>query len=533
MRQTKSRAKNSASLSHSSLESSFGFLDSLIGWNHSRPAHSHSHERLILASEAHLKELKARLKGVVEEKHKDELESFKSGVLRRFSLKGGGEVFVLLRPSPPHPTSHEGLLEESPMAFWRKQGPMLLELLSAHEKDLRLDLGHLSHEELVGLFLGLGLGAYRFLKVYRPVENKESAKVQTGRRQAVFLMEPQALIKQAYAEALTWVTAQNWARHLVNLPAAEAYPLAIAGEVEKVFSKLPGVRLRLLKRKDLEREGMGLLLGVGNSSEHEPCLVHLEYIPRPKTKKTKAQHIALVGKGVTFDTGGLDIKPSSAMRLMKKDMAGAAAVLGVMYYVAKQELPISVSAFVPLAENAIGPKAMRPGDVLKSRKGLLVEIHNTDAEGRLLLADAMDYALSQTPKPSVIVDLATLTGAIKSTLGLDLPGLFCNHDTLAHELLRAAQRSGDLVWRVPLYSPYGKALKGSSFADLVNCTDGWGTPVTAALFLNEFVGNTPWAHIDMYGWQDKPQAPFAEAGANGQGVSVLVEWFKGLADSSH
>lgn len=531
MAQTKARAKKPGSLNRSSLELSLGFIDTLIRWNHERDSRLLSQDQLILASESQLQQLRTRIKNLMELTKKEDLETLKPGALQRFSMRGGGgQLFVLLRPSPPEHTSHEGLLEESPMAFWRKQGAMLLDLLSARQSDLSLDLEHLSYEERLGLFLGFGLAAYRFLQVYRPSQDKKTSKTQSDQRGANFLMEPHSLTQQAYAEAMIWSTAQNWARHLVNLPAAEAYPLAIAREVERVFSKLPGVRLRLLKRKDLEREGMGLLLGVGNSSEHEPCLVHLEYQPRQKTKKAKDQHIALIGKGVTFDTGGLDIKPSSAMRLMKKDMAGAAAVLGVMYYLVKQELPISVSGFVPLAENAIGPKAMRPGDVLKSRKGLLVEIHNTDAEGRLLLADAMDYALSKNPRPSVIVDLATLTGAIKSTLGLDLPGLFCNHDHLAQQLLQAAQASGDLLWRVPLYSPYGKALKSSSFADLVNCTDGWGTPITAALFLNEFVGNIPWAHIDMYGWQDKAQAPFAEPGANGQGVSLLIQWLKNLTD---
>lgn len=515
---------------YSSLELSYSFITSFVHWSGSSKDKDEvsGQDQLILGTEAQLEMLKSRVKNLVGSKQKDELESFKCGFLQRFSKKDGGELFLLLRPLPPETTSHDGLLEESPMAFWRRQGAPLLDLLSTRPGALSVGIEGLSYEEQLGLFLGLGLAAYRFLKVYRPTENSKSAKPKDEARRKFFFIESQTLTRQAFAEALVWTASQNWARHLVNLPASEAFPLAIAREVEKVFAKVPGVQCRLLRKKDLEREKMGLLLGVGNSSAHEPCLIHLEY--KPYKKRARHQHIALIGKGVTFDTGGLDIKPSSAMRLMKKDMAGAAAVFGTMYYVVRRQLPMAVSAFVPLAENAIGPQAMRPGDVLKSRKGLLVEIHNTDAEGRLLLADAMDYALSKNPRPSVIVDLATLTGAIKSTLGLDLPGLFCNHDHLAQQLLQAAQASGDLLWRVPLYSPYGKALKSSSFADLVNCTDGWGTPITAALFLNEFVGNIPWAHIDMYGWQDKAQAPFAEPGANGQGVSLLIQWLKNLTD---
>jgi leucyl aminopeptidase len=287
------------------------------------------------------------------------------------------------------------------------------------------------------------------------------------------------------------------------------------------------VKVTVLSSKQLQSQKMGLLYAVGQGSEHEPKFVEIRYVPKVKSKVKK---VALVGKGITFDTGGLDIKPSSGMRLMKKDMAGAAAVIGSMYYIAHSKLPISVSAYLPLAENSVDAKSMRPSDVYTSRNGLKVEIHNTDAEGRLILADALDYAVTNKIKPDFLIDVATLTGAIKTTLGLEIAGLFSNQDDLAERLLRAAQESGDLAWRIPLYSRYASQFS-TPFADLVNAVDGWAGPITAALFLEKFVRGVPWAHFDIYGWSDKANGVQAHPGGNGQMVSLINQFVRTLAQS--
>jgi leucyl aminopeptidase len=310
------------------------------------------------------------------------------------------------------------------------------------------------------------------------------------------------------------------------LPPAECYPEVVVQYVQKYFKGIESVKVSVMTLKQIQDEKMGLLNAVGKGSEHEPRFIEIHYIPKAKSQ---VKRVALVGKGITFDTGGLDIKPSSGMRLMKKDMAGAAAVIGSMYYIAQSRLPVSVSAYIPLAENAVDAKSMRPSDVYRARSGLTVEIHNTDAEGRLILADALNYAVTQKNKPDFIIDIATLTGAIKTTLGLEIAGLFSNQDDLADQLLRAAQNSGDLIWRIPLYSRYS-AQFSTPFADLVNAVDGWAGPITAALFLERFIEGIPWAHLDIYGWTDKVAGAQSHAGGNGQGVGLLNSFIRNLSN---
>jgi leucyl aminopeptidase len=228
----------------------------------------------------------------------------------------------------------------------------------------------------------------------------------------------------------------------------------------------------------------------------------------------RADHprVAIVGKGITFDSGGLDIKPSAGMALMKKDMGGAAHALALAQLVMAARLQVRLHLLVPLAENSIGGAAMRPGDILTSRKGLTVQIDNTDAEGRLVLADALTRAGEENP--ALIIDFATLTGAARVALGPDLPPLFCNDDALANDILDGAKRNDDPLWRMPLWDGYDDMLK-SDLADLTNApAGGFAGAITAALFLRRFVaGTTPWAHIDTFAWSPTARAGRSKGGA--------------------
>ena len=234
----------------------------------------------------------------------------------------------------------------------------------------------------------------------------------------------------------------------------------------------------------------------------------------------KRPTIALVGKGITFDTGGLDLKPSSGMALMKKDMGGAAIVLGAFQAVAALELPVHLVAVLGIAENAVSARSYRPGDIVKTKAGLTIEITNTDAEGRVVLADAL--ALARTYKPDAMIDFATLTGACRTALGKDLMGLFCDDAALRETLLASAAATGDHVWPLPLWSAYRKKLD-SPVADLINApTDGFGGAITAALFLKEFAGDVAWAHLDCYAWSEG-ESPLFPKGGSGVGVRLLVD----------
>jgi leucyl aminopeptidase len=231
-----------------------------------------------------------------------------------------------------------------------------------------------------------------------------------------------------------------------------------------------------------------------------------------------------VGKGVTFDSGGLDIKDAAGMRLMKKDMGGAAAVVGALYSYLQQGGQRPLDVYVPLAENAISGKSYRPGDVIRSKSGMTVEIHNTDAEGRLVLADSLALAAAQQgeQKPCAIVVAATLTGAIKVGLGSDIAGLFASHEGLAEGLLRASKEYGDPMWRMPLYDAYRPKLE-TSVADINHCAVGsYGGAITAALFLAEFVKGHAFAHLDIYAWTDGERGALREGGGSGQAVQALA-----------
>jgi leucyl aminopeptidase len=324
-----------------------------------------------------------------------------------------------------------------------------------------------------------------------------------------------AVVTRAVARGLIVGEAVNLARELVNTPPAEKTPTRLA-ERARMVGDGAGLGVTVWDRARIEEERFGGLLGVSIGSDEPPTFVILEY-----RQGGTAPTIALVGKGVTFDSGGLSLKPSASMEDMKSDMTGAAVVLAAMSAIARLGLKANVVGYLAITENMINGKAMRLGDVLTMRNGKTVEVLNTDAEGRLILADALSYASEQ--KPFAIVDLATLTGACIVALGTKMAGLFSNDDRLAASVASASRSTGERTWRMPLDDDFKDLLK-SSVADLKNVGGKWAGAVTAAKFLEQFVDACPWAHLDIAGpsWAES-EAPTRDAGGTGCFVRTLVK----------
>jgi len=319
------------------------------------------------------------------------------------------------------------------------------------------------------------------------------------------------------------VARAGWrSRTLALVPSNVKNPAWLADQAREVAE---GARLAIRVWDDVElaEQGFGGIAGVGQGSATPPRLVRLDYTPRGR-KGRKAPRVVLVGKGITFDTGGLSIKPRDNMMTMKRDMTGAGVVLSVMGALADVDCPVRVTGLLPLAENAVGARSIRPGDVLRHYGGRTTEVSNTDAEGRLVLADALAYAVAELD-PAVLVDVATLTGAVKSTLGQRTGGLFATDDGLA-DLLRTASLSADEpLWRLPLVEEYEDRLS-SKVADADNA-GGVPGAITAALFLRHFTGGLPWAHLDIASVGDSPVDELEYTkGATGFGARALLHWLE-------
>ncbi|WP_349359370.1 leucyl aminopeptidase family protein [Stappia sp.] len=348
--------------------------------------------------------------------------------------------------------------------------------------------------------LAFALGSYRFTRYLRDDE-----------RPGPRLMVDAGVDLDALGIVLDGV---GLARDLINTPANDLGPAELAETARDLFA-LHGGTTRVIEGEALLAEGFPMVHAVGRASDRAPRLVDAQWGDEEHPKVT------LVGKGVVFDTGGLDIKPASAMTLMKKDMGGAANVLGLAAMIMAAHLPVRLRVIVPAVENAISGAAFRPGDVLPSRKGLSVEIGNTDAEGRLVLADAL--ALADAESPELLIDMATLTGAARVALGPELPPLFTDDETFAAHLASCAETVDDPVWRLPLWRPYERYLE-SRVADInhINTSGaGFAGSITAALFLARFVENAgTWAHLDIYGWtpSDRPGHP---TGGEAQAIRAL------------
>jgi leucyl aminopeptidase len=307
-------------------------------------------------------------------------------------------------------------------------------------------------------------------------------------------------------------------RDLVNAPAADLGPAELEQAVRDVASAA-GVQVQVTTGKELA-DGFPLIAAVGGAASQErgPRLIELEW------GKPDDPRVAIVGKGVCFDSGGLDLKPAAGMRLMKKDMGGAAHALALARLIIGERLPVRLHLLIPAVENAVSSAAYRPGDIIKSRKGIFVEIDNTDAEGRLILADALTKA--GEAKPELIVDFATLTGAARVALGPDLPAFFANDDALAEAASKAAAEVMDPLWRMPLWDPYDEMLK-SDIADMANAANSpMAGCIVAAMFLKRFVPDgTPWAHLDTYAWRDTAKAGRPKGG-EALGLRAMFELMK-------
>jgi len=316
--------------------------------------------------------------------------------------------------------------------------------------------------------------------------------------------------------------AQNLTRELVNEPANRLTPRLLAEAAQKMAAA-HGLECEILERPQMEKLGMGALLGVAQGSAEPPALIVIRY--RPQAAAKDSAHLGLVGKGVTFDTGGISIKPAEGMEKMKYDMGGGAAMIGAMQAIAQLKAPIPVTAFIPAVENMPGSRAQRPGDIVTAMSGKTVEVINTDAEGRLILADALTYARRQGC--THLVDAATLTGAIVVALGHVHIGLFANDDAMRDRVLAASRAEGERAWAMPLDEDYKDYLK-SAFADLANVGGRWGGAITAAWFLKEFAEDTPWVHLDIAGtaWLDD-EKPWLAKGPTGVPVRTLVRLAEG------
>lgn len=333
--------------------------------------------------------------------------------------------------------------------------------------------------------IGWGLGAYQFTRYKKPV------------RTAAQLLLPPSLALQAR----TIVESIYDVRDLINTPTDDMGPSELAEVVSKLASE-HGANFQQIVGEELLQQNYASIYTVGRASDDAPRLLDLRW-GNPAHPK-----ITLVGKGVCFDSGGLDIKPSAYMLLMKKDMGGGAHVLGLARMIMQAKLPLCLRVLIPAVENAIAGNAYRPGDIIKSRKSLTIEVGNTDAEGRVILADALTEAVSENPE--LLIDISTLTGAARTALGTELPAVFSNNDEVVNSLIKYGEKTNDPMWRLPLFAPYREHLN-SQIADINNnSSEPYGGAISAALFLKEFVpDDIPWLHFDLMAWnlRAKPGRP--------------------------
>jgi leucyl aminopeptidase len=365
---------------------------------------------------------------------------------------------------------------------------------------------------------GFGLGAYSFDRYKtKPREGEGVDKVD-------FLVSegtPAGDAERVAAEALRLCEAVSFSRDLVSQPGNVATPAFLAEKALEMAARFD-VPCRVWERDEIERHGMEGLLAVARGSRQHPRFITLDY----RRGGEKSRPVVLVGKGITFDSGGISLKQREGMEKMKHDMAGAAVIMGVLMAVASLRLPLNLVGLIPAAENLPGGNAYKPGDVIRSMAGKTIEVVNTDAEGRLVLCDALHHALSL--RPAAIIDVATLTGACVVALGGLATGLFGNDEALKRDLRKAGEATGERLWELPLWEEYGELMK-SDIADLKNSGGPTAGSITAAWFLKNFVGAAKWAHLDIAGtaWEEKGRH-YLPKGATGVGVRLLVEYLRGL-----
>jgi leucyl aminopeptidase len=367
---------------------------------------------------------------------------------------------------------------------------------------------------------GIATGAYRYT---RYLTGARAPKKQLSKASVLLEKRPSHEQKHAVTEGSVSASAVNFARDLVNCPPNDLTATVLADQASE-RAKQVGIQCRVWDKKGIEKLGMPLLLAVNRGSHEEPRFIHITY--KPKDADPSTVRVVFVGKGLTFDSGGLCLKPSGSMLDMKCDMAGAATTIATVTAAAELQLPVEVHGVIGSTDNMTGGNAYRPGDVFPSRDGKTVEIINTDAEGRLVLADALTYA--RELQPTYLIDHATLTGACTVALGGYRAGLFSNDDQLLELYRQAAETTGELFWPMPMDEELKEELK-SSIADLKHTGSRLGGAITAALFLREFVGDARWAHLDIAGpaFLEKPQGAMPKGGT-GFGVLTALQFLRNL-----
>ena len=452
------------------------------------------------------------------------VDGVRRAVLDRAGFSGGvGQTLVLDDGDAARIVVGLGPSAKVGTTALRKAGAAFTKALRGHRRAafvLPDDLGDLSPAEAAGAVAeGVVLGGYRF-DAYRSAPSTKGAPTVT-----VVVDDPRAT-RPALDRALAAADAVTFARNLVNEPGGALTP-AVFAEVVTERASAAGLTVEVMDEAAIAAAGLGGIVAVNKGSVHPPRLVHLTYEPsEPLLDDDGAPvTVALVGKGITFDSGGLSLKPAEAMMDMKCDMAGAAAVSAAMCALTALDVPVRVESWTPLTDNMTGGDATRPGDVFTTRNGRTIEVLNTDAEGRLVLADALCLA-TESPKAAV-VDLATLTGACLVALGDKIAGIMGNDDVLLGDVEEAAEVAGERVWQLPLPADY-KAQLDSNVADMKNIGTRFGGTLTAGLFLQEFVGDTPWVHMDIagpaFGAAEDGEHP---KGATGFGVRTLLALLSG------
>lgn len=369
---------------------------------------------------------------------------------------------------------------------------------------------------------GAHLVTYQFSRFSKQMQNQAKRQI----KKLIILTHPTDLaeVKNRVKNVQAVWPGIDLARDLVNLPADNMSPKTLAEAARGLAAASPRIEVEVMNRAQAKQKGFNAFLAVAKGSTAEPYVIHLRY--QPASPAAGQQQIFLVGKGITFDSGGLSIKPAEHMETMKSDMAGAATILGLFSIIDKLSLNVAVHGVIAACENMPSGGAYRPGDILTAKNGKTIEILNTDAEGRVTLADTLSYAAEH--KPTAIIDLATLTGACIVALGETVAGLWSNNDELKNNLLVAGRAVGENIEDLPMPEEYAGLIK-SSIADLRNTSSSrYGGAITAAMFLREFVGQIPWAHIDIAGpsYMDQSRIPYWNKGATGWGVRTLAEFLK-------
>ncbi|MGH7266284.1 MAG: leucyl aminopeptidase, partial [Candidatus Rokuibacteriota bacterium] len=361
---------------------------------------------------------------------------------------------------------------------------------------------------------GVHLGLYTFDRYKAKKEDDRAVETVTVLAERA----DRAAAREGLRLAELTAEATTFARDLINEPANSVTATVLAREAEAI-AKAGGLRVKVYDRAACERMGMGAFLGVNRGSQEPPRFIHLAYTPKGRARR----RIALIGKGITFDSGGLDLKTAEGMAWMKGDMSGAAAVLGVMRVLSRLRPPVEVHGLVAATDNMPSGSAIKPGDILRAMNGKTIEVNNTDAEGRLTLADAIGYARKEV-KPDEIVDIATLTGACSIALGALCAGAMANDTRLQARVVRAGEEVGERVWPLPLIEEYREGLR-SEVADMKNTGPRPGGAITAGLFLKEFAGETPWVHLDIAGAAfTERDLPYAPKGGVGFGTRTLLAY---------